>query len=217
MLDFLKKYFYIPWKASFADKKFIVSFLVTAGLLYLVIPNLVAFITENEKSKGFSFTDPFLSQFTPVVFTWYVFSLIYGGTILINIYLIHRPYQLIMGLQIYALVMGTRFLTIWLLPLDPPTTIIPMEDPFIEFLGADGTLTKDLFFSGHTAASFLFFLLVKEKPLKIVFGISTTIMSVMILMQHVHYTVDIVVAPFVTYAWFVLVRNIHKRIGFPVH
>lgn len=122
-----------------------------------------------------------------------------------------------MGLQIYALVMGTRFLTIWLLPLDPPTTIIPMEDPFIEFLGAGGTLTKDLFFSGHTAASFLFFLLVKEKPLKIVFGISTTIMSVMILMQHVHYTVDIVVAPFVTYAWFVLVRNIHKRIGFPVH
>jgi len=59
---------------------------------------------------------------------------------------------------------------------------------------------KDLFFSGHTAAILLFFFAVTRKKQKWLMLILSVIVAMGLLLQHVHYTIDVVVAPL--FAWF---------------
>ncbi len=120
------------------------------------------------------------------------------------------PQKFLLAIQTYSLIAFLRLLTIYLLPLDAPPTIIPLKDPFVEFFGGGNTLLKDLFFSGHTATMFLFFLLVNNK-LKIVFFISTILVAIFVLIQHVHYTIDVVAAPFFTYGSYKFISFINRN------
>ena len=95
----------------------------------------------------------------------------------------------------------------WSLPLDPPPTAIPLSDPLVEVLGTGKLLTRDLFFSGHTSFMFLMYLVCNTK-LRPFFLLSTLLVGVCVLLQHVHYTVDVLVAPFVAYGSFRLMKEI---------
>jgi hypothetical protein len=90
----------------------------------------------------------------------------------------------------------------YLVPLNPPPGMIPLGDPFVEYFGTGRLLTKDLFFSGHTATIFLFYLVSDpaRRGLKIIFLICTVLVAVFVLLQHVHYTIDVASAPFFTFS-----------------
>lgn len=64
----------------------------------------------------------------------------------------------------------------------------------------------DYFFSGHTGLPFLFFLLTPWPPLAAIFLISSLFMAIAVLYMHVHYSIDVFAAPFITYTIFVLSR-----------
>jgi len=64
------------------------------------------------------------------------------------------------------------------------------------------TFQNDLFFSGHTALAFLGFLLFKDKKIKYFFLISSIFMGVVVLFMHVHYSIDVFSAFFITYGTF---------------
>lgn len=72
-----------------------------------------------------------------------------------------------------------------------------LADPVAEFFGAGSAqpLTKDLFFSGHTATLCLFAIMFEDRPFKLFFGTMAVVVGVAVLMQHVHYSIDVVVAP----------------------
>lgn len=63
---------------------------------------------------------------------------------------------------------------------------------------------NDYFFSGHTGLPFLFFLLTPWPPLAITFLVGSIIMGIAVLLMHVHYTIDVLAAPFIVYSIFVL-------------
>ena len=91
-------------------------------------------------------------------------------------------------------------LCIFIFPLEPPRGIILLKDPFFFYVvKPSDMITKDLFFSGHTTTMVLFTLMVENKWLKRVFFVCMLIVPVLILIQHVHYTIDVVLAPFFTY------------------
>jgi membrane-associated phospholipid phosphatase len=73
-----------------------------------------------------------------------------------------------------------------------------------------------LFFSGHTANLALLAFMVDIKWLKYILGICTFIVAVLLLVQHVHYTIDVLVAPFAAYISYKLAKSteqiIYKRI-----
>ena len=96
-----------------------------------------------------------------------------------------------------------------LVPFEAPEKLIVLKDPFVEMFGSGESLTKDLFFSGHTATLFLLFLVVESKCLKYVFLVSAIIVGVAIVLQHVHYVIDVFAAPFFTYACFVFVSSLN--------
>jgi membrane-associated phospholipid phosphatase len=115
------------------------------------------------------------------------------------IYLASHPDFLLIAMQSYALTATFRMLAMYSIPLDPPETIIPLIDPFVEFFGGGTTLEKDLFFSGHTSTMFLLFLTARQRVIRKIFLILTILVGLCVLLQHVHYTVDVIIAPFVAF------------------
>tara|TARA_Y100001968_G_scaffold267675_1_gene257700 strand:+ start:99 stop:551 length:453 start_codon:yes stop_codon:yes gene_type:complete len=88
-------------------------------------------------------------------------------------------------------------------------TMIQLADPILnniiyhanEFLPDQPIYTHhDLFFSGHTAKCLLASLLYKNKKVRIFFITLTCIMATFLLLQHVHYSIDIFFAPIVSFA-----------------
>ncbi|MDX9970941.1 MAG: phosphatase PAP2-related protein [Candidatus Gracilibacteria bacterium] len=58
---------------------------------------------------------------------------------------------------------------------------------------------NDLFFSGHTAIPFLAFLIFKESKFKWVQLFGSILMGITVLLMHVHYSIDVFAAFFITY------------------
>lgn len=79
----------------------------------------------------------------------------------------------------------------------PPLGFFPIEEKGLYFLLKKAGLVfqNDLFFSGHTAAPFGFFLFFDDKTAKIIFLIGTAVMGILMLLLHHHYVIDVLAAP----------------------
>ena len=199
------------WQLAFANKTYRARFAITLILLGIILFLLAKFLAYNEERPGFSFNDPFLSSFNAVDVTWLTFGLIYIGLITALGFLAFHPARMLVALQSYTLIAALRLITIYFLPLNAPIHIIPLEDPFVEFFGGGTTLLRDLLFSGHTSTMFLFFLTAKSKKLKTVFLICTILIAFCVMIQHVHYKIDVIAAPFFAYTSYRISRLINKR------
>ena len=199
------------WKDSFKEKNFTTQFIITFILFAVITYIFTRFLTYNESRVGFTINDPILNFLSSTDLTYFIFFLIYL-TVLSGLFLlIKSPKQFTIAFQIYTAVLLLRFCFMFLLPLDPPVGIIPLHDPFIELFGTGETLLRDLFFSGHTATLFLFFLIIEKRLYKLFFLISTVLVAFALLLQHVHYTIDILTAPFVVYGCYRFVYLINKK------
>ncbi len=187
------------WKTALKETKFRIILVITVVLLFVIVIYFPRFLDYVETRPGAVLADPILDLFNPSNVTWITFSLIYLSVILALIHLAQNPPQLIIALQAYILLVLARMTSMYLLPLDPPVFLIPLEDPFVQSMSS-GVLTKDLFFSGHTATLFLLYLSTKNKNLKVFFLMATIIVGICVLWQHVHYSIDVLAAPFYTYA-----------------
>lgn len=211
----LKKHFiefYESWKVALSNKNFRTKFIVSSILLAVSLFVLAKFLDYNEDRPGFSFADPLLIRFKPIDVTWITFILIYGALIVGLLAMSKYPRRILIAFQSYALVSSLRIITIFFLPINAPIHIIPLKDPFVEFFSGGGeTLLKDLFFSGHTATMFLLALTAKHKTLKWIFVVATILVAACVLVQHVHYTIDVIVAPFIAYTSYRISRLINKK------
>jgi hypothetical protein len=133
--------------------------------------------------------------------TWPVFTLIYVGIVLAVLLLVRSPVRLLLGMQGYVVLALLRMVVMWATPLDPPPGMIVLEDPLVQgFGGAAAPLTRDLFFSGHTSTMFLLFLAVPGRASRAFFLAATAGVAFLVLVQHVHYAVDVLAAPPFAYA-----------------
>lgn len=201
----------INWMSIFQKEKFKPIFFVTIIILLSSLISLSGFLEFNENREGIMFTDPFLSMFEPINLTWLSFVLIYFALIVAVVNLLEHPAELILTLQAYTLMILVRILMMYSLPLNPPELLIPLTDPFVEFFGSGIVLEKDLFFSGHTSTMFLLFLTSKSSKLKTIFLAATILVGLSVLLQHVHYTIDVLVAPFVAYGCYRLVIYFNEK------
>lgn len=196
------------WKEFLSDKKNKVELIVSLILLAIVLTGLANFVNYIELRTGVVLSDPILNLFNPIDLTWIIFGLIYISLIVAIITLIKNPQRLIFALQLYTLMALVRIAAMFLLPLEPPEKIILLRDPFVEFFGSGQTLTKDLFFSGHTATLFILFLVSEKKIIRTIFLISTIVVALCVLLQHVHYTIDVLAALFFTYACYKILLDL---------
>ncbi len=201
------------WRDAWAGRAFRIQALLTLPVLVVVLGSLARFLERNEARQGVVLPDPLLALFTPHDLTWVTFGLIYIGLITAIIYLLRHPATLLVAMQAYALMVCFRIVAMTLVPLEPPSSMLPLNDPFVEIFGTGRLLTKDLFFSGHTSTLFLLFLVTPRGVLKMVFLICTVFVAYCVLAQHVHYSIDVFVAPFVAYASVRIIHFMHVRSG----
>ncbi len=187
-------------RAYYLKPSVLIRFSVSLVGLLLVLSRMTNFLNQIELRPGALLADPVLQAIAPKDLTWLAFGLIYGGLVFAIFHLLRHPERLILGMQGYTIMLLLRAIAMSVLPLDPPPGIIVLKDPFVEFFGnSSAPLTRDLFFSGHTSTMFLLYLASVNPKIRYLFLVSTLGIAACVLIQHVHYTVDVVAAPFFAY------------------
>lgn len=113
----------------------------------------------------------------------------------------------------FILVLFARTVTIYFVPLEPPHNMILLSDPVASFFlhSSQVFVTKDLFFSGHVSALTLLFLIVTNRYVKAYAFVAMIGVGIMIMWQHVHYSMDVMFAPIVSYGSYKLVSYLHRE------
>jgi membrane-associated phospholipid phosphatase len=199
------------WSGAWRDRAFRIHGALTLLVVSSVLTGLARLLTYVEARPGVVVDDPILRLFAPADVTWLTFGMIYLGLVTALWFLVKDPRDLLVALQCYAVMGAIRILMMYSLPLDPPRGAIALADPFVQLFGPGSVPTKDLFFSGHTSTMFLLFLTTQKRPLKILFLFCTVAVGVAVLWQHVHYTIDVLVAPVVSYTSYRIVVQCTAR------
>ena len=186
----------------------------TLAVLILTLVVLARFLTRVEQRPGAVLVDPVLALLPPTDVTWLTFAFIYGALVAAIVHLVRRPDRLLLALQSYILLVVVRMAAMYMLPLDPPATMIPLTDPLVELFGSGGvTLSRDLFFSGHVSTLFLLALTATGTRLRSLFLSCTVLVAVCVLLQHVHYSIDVFAAPFFAWGCFCITRRMSTRVA----
>jgi hypothetical protein len=90
--------------------------------------------------------------------------------------------------------------------LDPPVGMVNLVDPLSSVFSGNAVITKDLFFSGHTTTMVLIFLCLEKRTDKRIALIAAFAVACLLLVQHIHYTIDVLAAPVVVYPCYRLTR-----------
>jgi len=198
------------WKEFLTETK--TELIITILSLVILLTVFPIFLSYVEARTGIILSDPLLNYFEPVDLTWFTFGFIYLGLITAIINFIPKPDKLTLALQSYSVMLVFRITVMYLTPLDAPEKLIALNDPFVQLFGSGQVLTRDLFFSGHTATLFLLYLITDKKWLKFIFLFCTILVGIFVLLQHVHYTVDVIAAPVFAYTSYRIVLAIKSGI-----
>jgi len=183
------------WKSTGFRKKFI-SGLAVIGAILAVFP---FFFQVIEKRNGAALNDWLLNLLPAVNLSGFIFLVIWATAALMLFRAIRDPWMLLTFLWGYILLCLTRIITISLVALNPPAGLIPLADPITNLFYGSSFVTKDLFFSGHTATVFLIFLCLQKRADRVLALAGGIILGMLLLVQHVHYGIDVLAAPLFTY------------------
>jgi hypothetical protein len=187
------------WRDAFANKifkkKFSIAFILLIGILIF----LPYFFQHIEKRNGIALNDFILQQLKPRDVSVLIFFIIWSVSILMIIRAVKKPHIFIVLLSSFTMLTMSRIISIYLFALNAPEGLIVLKDPLSNFFYGTTFITKDLFYSGHTATMFLMFLCLEKKTDKLVALAASFLVGILVLVQHVHYSIDVLVAPIFTY------------------
>lgn len=186
-------YLFNEWKLAFSDKAFTRK-VIFAHLFFILYSSLTqGFGSYVQARKGIHLKDQFLNLFPTFDFSLPIFLLLYGSIVTFIIVHIDKPRVIWRLFEMQLLVAVIRQVCILMVALEPPHGIIVLRDVFLEntFYPHNTPLTKDLFFSGHAASIWIYFLCAEKKYFKVAMFVSTFIMSYMILCMRIHYSYDV--------------------------
>ena len=188
----------INWIAYLKKGRRKLTLFISLLVLSIVLFVFYRFLNFNEYRSGFPLNDPILNFFPPQDFSIFIFILTYGFCLAGILIAIRSPDKFILLLQAYSLMTLLRMTSLYLIPLDPPAGIIPLHDVFLQnsfYAGRDNL--RDLFFSGHTTTLFIFSFMFTGKKIRIVYILIAIVVGILIIWQHVHYSIDVLAAPIV--------------------
>jgi hypothetical protein len=192
------------WKKAWEIPKFriltIIGILILSGILIF----LPFFFTIIEKREGTFLNDPFLEWIPAFDVSIPTFIVIWSMSLFYARRCIQDPYLFVLALWSISLIYFSRLITISVFPLNPPNGLIPLNDPLANLFygGIDKFVKKDLFYSGHTSIQFFMFLSLQKKSDKIFAFFATLFIASFVLIQHIHYTIDVMGAFIFTYLLF---------------
>ena len=197
----------VIWNSRNRRYQMIIGTVIVAAIIYI----LPVFFGHIQKRKGMVLNDWLLAHIPPHNVSVLIFALIWGLALLILIRAVNNPSIYITYVWTLIFVYVVRFATLSLVALDPPQGMVPLVDPLNSALYAHAVITKDLFFSGHTATMVQIFLCLEKRRDKLVALIAAVAVACLLLVQHIHYTIDVLAAPVVVYPSYRLTRWLFFR------
>jgi hypothetical protein len=194
------------WQLRRFRNKTIIALLLVAIILTL-LPTFFAFI---EKREGMVLQDYVLDAVPAMDVSIPTFIIIWSVVLLVFYRIYQNPMLFLVVTYGFILMCLCRVLTISFLPLNPPADLIALKDPIANLAyGQKGLfITKDLFYSGHTGNMFLFFLCLQGKWDKIIALTASFLIGLLVLIQHVHYTIDVFAAYIFTYFIYLAAKKV---------
>ncbi|MFA6338988.1 MAG: phosphatase PAP2-related protein [Candidatus Paceibacterota bacterium] len=186
------------YKLYLSNKSFMLSSFL--GLVFILISLVINYYAGTYASESASspVQDIILSN-TPVFNMNTIF--IYGPLILwfyVTLLCVHEPKRIPFILKSIALFVIIRSVFLTMTHIGPyPDQIALNPESWIN----NFTFGADLFFSAHTGLPFLLALIFeKNKILKIFFIANAVFFGAVVLLGHLHYTIDVFAAFFITYS-----------------
>lgn len=189
----------VLWKNAWANTSFKIKIIVGLSLIAITLSLYPLFFDYIEQRNGVVLNDFFLQKLPAKNVSIPVFTIIWGMGALTIYRVIQSPRIAVNTIWCFLLIAVSRVVSISLCHLNPPADLIPLVDPLSNTFYGGKFITKDLFYSGHTATQFLMFLCLEKRTDKILTLISTVLIGILVLIQHVHYTLDVITAPLFAY------------------
>ncbi len=183
------------WRQPVFRRRLILGVVSTVALLF----TFPWFFQTIERHSGPVLTDWVLDQLPPQDVSLGIFLVIWATALLLLIRARRSPVVFLLFAYGYVLVSLSRMLSINLVPLDPPPGLIPLIDPISNAFYGKTYITKDLFYSGHTSSIFLMFLCLRRWWDRLFALTGSLVVGSLLLVQHVHYTIDVLGAFVFTY------------------
>lgn len=196
------------WIAHLKEGHFKAKLYVGIACLICILIAFPFFFQYIETREGRLLHDPVLALLPVKDVSIPVFIIIWSTTILFIVRSVQTPGLFLTYLWAYIFVTLLRFITISVFPLNPPEDLIPLTDPISNAFYGKSFVTKDLFFSGHTSTQCLFFLCFHRKTDRLIALFCTIAIGMFVLIQHVHYTVDVIAAPVFTVLCYLMAKKL---------
>lgn len=202
------------YKTYFRDKNYLLS--LFGALILLGAALVTQFFINGYVTRSISepVTDIILSN-TRVynvggIFVWGAIILVIFGILVLVKHVNYAPFAF-KSIAIFTLI---RSVFISLTHISPFPTHAAINSVFFNREAFNGIFTgNDLFFSGHTGIPFLLALMawyVDKKLFYIFLGFSL-MFAVVVLLGHLHYSIDVLSAFFITYTIFHICRFLFKK------
>jgi hypothetical protein len=201
----VKNYFKKIW----ADKGLLAS--IVASLLLLAVAFFINYYANMYATirASNSVADIILSNTR----AWDVDNIfVYGPIIfwvIVAFYLIKHPNKIAFTIAALALFIVTRdaFICMTHIGPFPSTANVDWLGPMRFLFSGD-----DLFFSGHTGAPYLMALVFWDnKYLRYIYIAAAVLFGAVVLLGHLHYTIDVVAAFFITHSIYIMATKIFKK------
>lgn len=201
------------YKIHFTNKKFLISFV--SGFILLAISLVTQFFVSDYLNglPPAPVTDVILSN----VRTYDVGAVfVYGSVLLLFVGVfvaLRRPNYMPFAMKSVALFTLIRSLFVSLTHISAFPTHVIIKSDFFNGEFFNGIFSgNDLFFSGHTGLPFLLALIFWEnKNLRTVFLGFSILFAIVVLLGHIHYSIDVLSAYFITYGIFQICKLAFKK------
>jgi hypothetical protein len=194
---------------NYSYKQLRLQYIISISGLISVLLSYKLFLFPFIRNRdAIQFSDIILASFSPLDISPFIIFMTYSSILIGICFLLHNPERLLQGIQACGLLYLFRMLTIILLPLQAPIATIPLNDVVAY---GDSLVSNDLFFSGHTAVTFLLILFAEKLWQKKLLFICFICIIMALIIQHQHYTIDIITAPFFSFSFYRFILWVHKR------
>lgn len=194
------------WKQAINSTPNRMKLIIGSLLLFTILVMMPQFFNKIEKRNGVVLHDWVLAQIPPHNVSVAIFIIIWGMGLIILYRALYKPQIYILYVWALIVVSLVRMATISFVALNPPIGLIPLTDPLTGIFYGESMITKDLFFSGHIATLTLIYLCLDKRQDKIIGLCAIIVVACLLAVQHIHYTIDILASPIVTYTCYRLAK-----------
>src|SRR4051812_38891889 len=198
----------VSWSNAWTSVNYKKKISIASFLFILVLLYYPYFFLLIQQRPGVGLNDPVLNVLPSIEVSPYIFLLIYLTVGLGIFRSAQSPFLFLLLLWSCLFLSLSRMITMSLVPLNPPIGLLPLSDPILKPFYGRNNITKDLFYSGHTGSVFLMYLILQRKWEKTLALIATILVGILLLIQHIHYTIDVIFAPLFVYIVFILARKV---------